>query len=71
MIIFYCTFSINEFREAPFDIDSNKSSRSNGLNPTFYKKNLEPNGPKNFVTTSSCLENNVLPDKINQASIAT
>ncbi|RZB64987.1 Elongation factor 1-delta [Glycine soja] len=45
-------FTIDEFKDALFQMDSNKSPGPDGLNPTFYKKFWNLLGPEIFSTAT-------------------
>lgn len=63
-------FTIDEFKDALFQMDSNKSLGPDGHKPTFYKKFWNLLGPEIFSTTTFQLENNTFPSQINSFTIA-
>lgn len=62
-------FSIDEFKNVLFQMDSNKSPSPDGLNPTFYKKFWNLSGLHIFTAVTAWLESGSFPPQINRTSI--
>lgn len=58
-----------EFKDALFQMHSDKSSGLDGLNPTFYQKFWELCGMEIFNTTTKCLDEGVFPNTFNETNI--
>lgn len=63
-------FTMEEFRLALFQMDSNKSPGPDGLNPVFFKKLWHLCGHEMYHTSISWLETGTFPLQINRTTIA-
>ena len=60
----FLLFSIDEFRDALFQMDYNKSPSPDGLNPAFYKNKLEPLWFRYFLSSNLSLKMALFPHKL-------